>query len=186
MKIFINPGHAYDGIPDPGATNKEMNLRECDIALSVGQKVKHYLEAVGYEVMLLQNDNLAGESSGYQNVTATANEWEADVFVSLHCNAFNAAARGIETLCFDPNGGSGELANCIQDQLVTTLQAIDPNIPDRSVKQRRDLAVLKYTDMPAVLVEMAFIDETNDAKLLVECQDDIARAVARGITDYYA
>ena len=40
--------------------------------------------------------------------------------------------------------------------------------------------------MPAVLVETAFIDNPDDAKLLVEREDDFARAIARGVTDYFA
>ena len=46
------------------------------------------------------------------------------------------------------------------------------------------LVVLKHTDMPAVLVETAFIDNDADAALLVDKEDEFARAIARGITDY--
>ena len=55
---------------------------------------------------------------------------------------------------------------------------------DRGIKERGDLIVLKRTDMPAVLVETAFIDNAEDAELLANRQDDFARAIARGITDY--
>ena len=44
--------------------------------------------------------------------------------------------------------------------------------------------MLKYTDMPAVLVEMAFIDNDEDAALLTGKTDEFARAIARGVTDY--
>jgi len=182
MKIFINPGH-MPGV-DSGACGHGMH--ECDVALSIGKLVKGYLEAVSYEVRLLQSDNLAGESPAYPNVTRAANTWDANLFVSIHCNAFNGTARGIETCCYSPAGRSGSLALCIQRQLVDTLQQFDKKIPDRGVKQRTDLAVLKYTDMPAVLVETAFIDEAQDAVLLRDRQDDIARAIARGVTDYFA
>lgn len=47
-----------------------------------------------------------------------------------------------------------------------------------------ELLVLRYTDMPAVLVETAFIDNDDDMALLVNNEDDIARAIARGVTDY--
>ena len=46
------------------------------------------------------------------------------------------------------------------------------------------LIVLKHTDMPACLVETAFIDNDDDTALLTNKQDDFARAIARGITDY--
>jgi N-acetylmuramoyl-L-alanine amidase len=47
------------------------------------------------------------------------------------------------------------------------------------------LIVIRNTDMPAVLVEMDFIDNDDGADLLIAQQDDFARAIARGITDYF-
>jgi len=182
MKIFLNPGHAPNGDPDPGACNTDLDLRECDIALSIGEKVKMYLEHAGCTVELLQSDNLAGESEG-ENVTATANA--SGAFVSIHCNAFNGLARGIETLCYQVASDGGKLADCIQEELVADLRGIDTNIPDRGVKERPALIVLWATDMPAVLVETAFIDSVADAWLLVHYPDDIAKAIARGITDFF-
>ena len=55
---------------------------------------------------------------------------------------------------------------------------------DRGIKSRPGLLVLRQTDMPAVLVEMAFIDNDSDGDLLTNRQDDFARAIARGVTDY--
>lgn len=181
MKIFLNPGH-MPGV-DPGACGN--GLQEADVTLAVGELVKRYLEAVGYEIETLQSDNLAGESPDYPNVVATANASGADIFVSLHCNACNGIARGIETCCYDANSNSGQLAVCIQNQLVSTLQQFDSDIPDRGIKERTGLAVLRGTDMPAVLIEIAFINQPDDAVLLAERQDDISRAIARGITDYF-
>ena len=37
MKVFINPGHARGGLPDPGAVNEELGLRECDMAMDIGR-----------------------------------------------------------------------------------------------------------------------------------------------------
>lgn len=54
---------------------------------------------------------------------------------------------------------------------------------NRGVKQK-GLYVVKYTNMPAVLVETAFIDNPDDAELLVKREDDFARAIACGVTDY--
>ena len=55
---------------------------------------------------------------------------------------------------------------------------------DRGLKDRPNLYVLKHTDMPAILVETAFIDNEEDAELLRNRQDAFARAIARGVTDY--
>ena len=76
------------------------------------------------------------------------------------------------------------LAACVHKQLVDTEQSIDPYIPDRGLKERPNLSVLRNTDMPAILIEMGFIDNDHDVILLENKQDTIAKAIARGVTDY--
>ncbi len=183
MKVFINPGH--DKEHDSGAVNPTTGLRECDVAAEVGALVADYLEAAGCECRILQSDNLAGESEYFdrqgKSVCGDANNWEADVFVSIHCNAANCEAHGTEAECYDADSGNdgAQLAQCIQSQIVDAL-----GTTDRGIKSRPGLLVLRQTDMPAVLVEMAFIDNDRDAVLLTNRQDDFARAIARGVTDY--
>ena len=168
MKIFINPGH--DPKLDPGACGN--GLREADVVLKIGKRVEGYLRAVGYDVKLFQYDGL-GE------ICFDANNWKADLFVSIHCNAATGSAKGTET--FTSGGAkSTRLANCIQTQLVNSLPVVN-----RGVKTA-NYYVLKNTDAPAVLVETAFIDNTDDAKLLLDREDDFARAIARGVTDYFS
>lgn len=177
-KVFINPGHA-PGI-DPGAVNEELNINEADIALNIGKLVEKYLTAAGCECMLLQSDNLDGEPAEYPEVCRTANQWTADIFVSIHCNSYsNPSANGTEVLIYNKWSPADSLASCIQHQLVDTLKTTD-----RGVKENPHLCVLRETVMTAVLVETAFISNPNDAQLLINNQDDIARAIARGITDY--
>jgi N-acetylmuramoyl-L-alanine amidase len=184
MKVFINAGH--DRKYDSGAVNPNSGLREADVAANVAELVVKYLTAAGCECKSMQSDNLAPTSAGRSEyadrqgltVTETANEWGADVFVSIHCNAFNESAHGTEVECY--GGGEGKrLAQYIQNQIVDSLDTLD-----RGVKSMPHLLVLKYTDMTAVLVEMAFIDNDDDAELLANKQDDFARAIARGVTDY--
>jgi N-acetylmuramoyl-L-alanine amidase len=183
MKVFINPGHSPKGDPDPGAVNAAMHLAEWDIADAIGQRVRNYLDFVGCDVMLLQSDNLMGEGEG-ENVVRTAEAFGADVFVSIHCNAANGTARGAETLCYSLDEVSARLAALVQRQVIVAVQRIDAAFPDRGVKARPDLAVLRETSMPAALVEMAFIDSRDDAWLLATQEDEFARAIARGVTDY--
>lgn len=57
---------------------------------------------------------------------------------------------------------------------------------DRGIKERPGLIVLRDTAMPAVLIETAFIDNDEDCQLLLEKTDDFARAIARGVTDYFS
>lgn len=178
MKVYINPGH--DRTYDSGAVNPASGLRECDVAYDIGKSVQKYLEAVGIETRLLQSDNLYYDSP-YRNVSVVddANQWGADLFISIHCNACNGDARGTEQEIYSCGGEAERLASCIQNQIVDSLHTVD-----RGIKERPNLIVLKYTDMPAVLVETAFIDNDEDARLLICKQDEFARAIARAVTDY--
>ena len=152
------------------------------MAANIGSLVAGYLQAAGVEVQILQSDNLYFDSNipGMRNVCVEANDSGADLFISIHCNAAGGDAAGTETLVYSIDGGPAtQLANCIQSQIVGSLGTID-----RGLKERPGLVVLKHTDMPACLVETAFIDNANDSQLLTDRQDDFARAIARGVTDY--
>ena len=168
MKIFINPGHHKD--LDSGACGN--GLREADVALKIANRVQSYLQAVGYITKVFYYDGL-GE------ICNDANSWKADLFVSIHCNAATGNARGTETFHSGSVNGK-KLAEFIQKQMISRIDTVD-----RGIKQA-GFYVIKNTNMPAVLVETAFIDNPIDAKLLVEREDDFARAIAVGITDYFA
>ena len=183
MKVFINPGHALGGHPDPGAVNHALGIRECDIAMTVGSLAANFLTLEGHEVSLLQSDNLMGESAG-PNVTARANAWGADVFVSIHCNAADGTARGAETFCWEFGGAGERLAASIQREVWRCLSSVDGEFPDRGVKVWKDLCVLRVTEMPAALSELAFIDCPQDAALLMRYGAELGKAIAEGVMAY--
>ena len=168
MKIFINPGH---GGADTGAIGH--GLIERDVALLIARRVEEYLRAVDYDTLLFQFD-------GLQTICDKANSWGADLFVSIHCNAANGSAKGAETYYFADSRAGRKLANHIQRQLINSLPLVDRGI------KTANFVVLTNTIMPAVLVETAFIDNAHDAELLRDRQDDFARAIARGVSDFYA
>lgn len=174
MNVFINPGHAPNGNPDPGACG--CGLRESDVAATVGHLVAGYLKAAGCTVKLLQSDSL-------REITDVANAWGADCFVSIHCNsAATDTARGVETWSYPGSSNGWGLGKCIQRQLVSEFRPIDKDFPDRG-NRTANYHVLRETDMPACLVELAFINNEQDAELLKKNTDNFARAIARGVTD---
>ena len=182
MKVYLNPGHDRDY--DSGACNPNDGMREADVVWEIGVKAQEYLENAGCEVMMRQSDNLCWDSS-YEDrqdaaVCPEANDWGADIFVSIHCNACDShEARGTEVECYQMGGAGEILAQRIQTQLVNSLGTID-----RGVKEMPGFLVLRHTDMPSVLIETAFIDNDADAEILRCRRDEIAAAIARGITDY--
>ena len=175
MKVFINAGHSPNGVPDPGACG--CGLRESDVAATVAHAVVGYLNGAGCEAKFFQSDSL-------YEISSTSNRWGADVFVSIHCNsAGRDDARGVETFSYPGSNNGKALAACIQNQIVGAFGKIDPDFPDRGLKTA-NFHVVRETDAPAVLVELAFINNEEDAGLLKYHADDFARAIARGVTDY--
>jgi N-acetylmuramoyl-L-alanine amidase len=179
MRVFINPGHAEGGVPDPGACYG--GLRESDIAASVGELVEMYLQKAGCETMRLQSHCLIHESPGYPSVTELANQWDADIFLSIHVNA--GGGRGAECLVYDTGGEAEKLARSLMDEYIPAMRVFDETFGDRGILRRPSLAVLRATQMPAALIELGFID-SEDRFLLASAQDTMARALARGVTDY--
>lgn len=197
--IYINPGHGcsneynansmypnglfasnYDivSLPVPqdyddvGACGN--GLLEAERCLTIGKLVAKYLLDVGYRVDLLQYDGLG-------TICDKANASRADLFVSLHCNAAESIqAQGTEVFYYYNALSGKKIANCIYQQIVNNI-----DVTRRGVKEQ-GFYVIKNTDMPACLVEMAFITNEYDASLLKNKYDDFARAIARGISDYFA
>ena len=189
MRVVIDPGHAGRNI-DPGAVNKTTGLQEADIALSVSRLVEKYLLAVGYEVKLTRTDFEQVETDDLSYWTTLANDWGADIFISLHCNsATNQKAKGYEVWTSPGNTLGDKLATCVYGQIATEFpdRAGRADYSDGDPDKEARFYVLSYTEAPACLVEMAFISNDEEAAFLANAkwQDKYARAIARGVTDYF-
>ena len=190
MRIVIDPGHAGRNV-DPGAVNHSTGLQEADVALFVSKLIESQLLAAGHEVKLTRTDWEQAETDDLEYRTSLANDWGAELFVSIHCNSAvspNAAGYEVWTSPGDTEGDA--LATCIYAQI-----AIE--FPDRTGRadysdgdpdKESRFYVLVHTDAPACLVEMAFISNDEEAALLsdVAWQTRYARAIALGATDYAA
>lgn len=175
MKIVcIDPGH---GGKDPGATGG--GVCEKDIALNVAKKIDAYLEAKGCTVMLTRETDVFVELSDRARM---ANSAKADLFVSVHCNSArdNARATGMEVYHYThASEASKRAARVIYDKLLPVC-----GLRGRGVKAK-DLAVLRETVMPAVLVELGFVSNDGDrAKLISEdWQERAAETIVAGIRE---
>ena len=141
-KIYINPGHSDT---DPGAVSYEKERR---LNVAVSQYMNDYLLA-NYECETKMNPGTMGSLSAICN---DANNWGADLFVSNHFNA--GGGDGYEALVYS------EKRRPLGQVFEKHIKAIGQN--SRGVKLRPDLAVLKNTNMPAVLNEGAFVDNLKD------------------------
>lgn len=190
--VVIDAGH---GGSDPGALAKDENneiiydddgeiyLKEKDVNLAVALKVNTYLKNAGINVKMTRSKD---EYLELRKIADIANEAKATLFVSIHSNSVDAipTANGTEVLYFDTDEKSEygitskALAENILDEI---LDATD--MFDRGLKERPGLAVLKWTEMPAALVEMGFITNESDREKMTDAswQDKMAKAIADGI-----
>lgn len=173
--VVIDPGH---GGRDPGAVGIG-GIRESEVVLDISRQVVSLLRQQGVEAVLTRSRD---EEIELEPRVQFAERSNADVFVSIHANAFDARrtdVNGIETFYY--SGGSGQpLAKAVQDSLLRELGA-----RDRGVKSA-NFYVIRYTSMPAILVETGFVTGSEDAARLASAagRSRIASAIARGILQY--
>lgn len=169
-KVFIDAGH---GGVDSGAVGVD-NSYEKDITLSVAKKVGELLKKQGIDIKLTRETD---KTVSLSDRAKLANEWNADCFVSIHCNAFNSTAKGLEV--FSLNSNTSDLAKDVLEGILNE----NAYTLNRGVKFAA-FYVLKNTKMRACLVETGFIDNTDDYKILTQKQDEIALGIAKGVCKY--
>lgn len=175
-KIHINAGH---GGKDPGASGN--GVVEKDITLAMAIKLGYRLKKQGF---LISYTRIEDEYIMPTDIAKKANKEKADLFISLHCNAATTAmAKGIETLIFSNEGENKKVAAQVQTSLVTASK-----MTDRGLKERKDLIVLNSTNMTAILLELGFVSNKDDAdKLKQEAfLDNCANAICSGVCAYYS
>lgn len=179
MKIFLDPGH---GGEDNGAAYGDRldYVQEDDINLIVAFLLRAELKLAGHYVVLSRDRD---EFVSLHDRTADANAWHADIFVSIHCDAWHReTTRGISThihpLCLPD---SRALARHVHLALITAF----PGHANRGVRES-DFHVLRRSTMPAVLVECEFVTNPETRRFLREPENQlaIARAIAQGIEAY--
>ncbi len=169
--IMLDAGH---GGSDPGAVYQ--GRKEADDTLRLTLTVGEILQNNGLDVEYTRTTDVY--ETPYQKAME-ANNAGVDFFVSIHRNSFPTDNRvsGVESLVYDLSGIKYEMAQNINGQLETV------GFVDLGVKARPNLVVLKRTKMPAVLVEVGFINSDVDNQIFDINFEDIARAIADGILE---
>lgn len=169
--IMIDAGHGglYDsGAVYEGRLEKDDNL---SMALAVGSILKEY----GYNVLYTRTTDVY--DTPFQKATK-ANQAGADIFISIHRNSSVIPNKynGVESLVYSNRGLPALLAKNINGQL----QRI--GYKNLGVKERPNLIVLNSTYMPAVLVELGFINSDIDNYLFDNIFNETAYAIADGVS----
>lgn len=184
--IVVDPGH---GGPDTGAIGAS-GTYEKNNTLPVGLFLADLLRSSGANVILTRSSDVspAGadytESNDLQARVQIANQNKADLFVSIHNDSFSNPDAGGTTTYYSADspvaGKSQILGTNIQQEVVKQL-----GLYDRKVKSA-NFYVVKYTSMPAVLVELGYISNPSEEKLLgsADFQKKAAEGIYRGILAY--
>jgi len=191
--VILDPGH---GGKDPGATNGLGN--ECDYNLKVAGLVRTQLQLKGFKVVMTRDTNVY--LSLQERVDLANAVKENAVYVSIHFNSGNRAARGIETFTLSPPGVShygsdwkssdnmtraGNEHDSANIALATSihgsiLRRLGKNTFDRGIKRAR-FSVLSGVVHPAILLEGGFMTHPYEARLIEN--PDYQNAIAGGIVD---
>ena len=181
IKIYIDQGHNPQN-PNAGAEGN--GYREQDVVYEIGIRLRDLLVANGnFEVRLSRptpNTQLGtSNASSLSARTTDANRWGADYFISLHTNAGSRTATGTEAFVYSIPSAAYELALEITKGISNYT-----GLRNRGVFARPSLWVLRKTEMPAVLCELAFISNPSDANLLANDPNAFATGIYTGILSY--
>lgn len=179
-KIFIDPGH---GGPDPGAIGN--GVTEEFVNLNVANELARLLRQGGFDVKIYRTTSdenvLSDKNADLRNRARMANEWGADYFISIHTNSSeNTAAQGAEAYVYRLGGASERLGQSI-------LRSVSEELGSRNRGvMKANFAVLKRTDMPAVLLELGYLTNPTEALNLNSplWQRKVAKAIYDGIVSY--
>lgn len=183
IKIFIDQGH---NPVNPNAGAEANGVREQDINYEVGIRLAALLNNnPNFEARVSRPTPTTqlgtSVTTSLQARVNAANNWPADFFISLHCNASDiTTASGSEAFVYSTNSPAYTMATRILEGLNNST-----GLPNRGVTATTRLYVLRATTMPAVLVEMGFITNPRDVQLLTNDPQSFARGIYNGILAYY-
>ncbi|MBZ2174647.1 N-acetylmuramoyl-L-alanine amidase [Schnuerera sp. xch1] len=175
FKVVIDPGH---GGKDVGATGTS-SLYEKDFTLSLSKKVNEILEKEEkIEVyMTREDDTFISTEDKYR--AKFANELDADLYISIHGNTFESPnVSGTESYYYHEKFKS--FAEIMHKNVVSST-----GFNDRGVR-KKDLFVVRYTDMPSVLLEIGYLTNPQEEQIMLndEFQYSVAESICDGVKEY--
>ena len=186
-RIAIDPGH---GGSDSGAIGPT-GIMEKSVTMRVSRELKRLLEAEGATVILTRTGDTEVSEKGASATSVeelqarcdVANNANADIFLSIHADAFtNREVKGTTAYYYTKGTKqSKQLADNVRTALIDAIGTVDRGT------QSCNFYVVKHTDMPAILVEISFISNPDEEKMMNSETGikKIAQGIADGIADYF-
>jgi len=186
----ISPGSSTRKIKDGGGTHGVVSgLTEAELNLRVALRLRTLLERAGVRVVMTRTETVA-TSIGNVARARIANRAGAALFLRIHADgSTDPSARGTHTLypalrhgwTDDVYASSKRAARTVQSELVRAL-----GFPDRGLQERSDFTGFNWADVPVVLVEMGFMTNATEDRLLATSgyQRRAAVGLCRGALRY--
>lgn len=187
--IVLDPGH---GGADGGAVGKDGTL-EKGISLSVAKQLQSYLQQTGAVVYLTREKDTDLADPDTKGLARRKGEdirkrlqfiedKQADLFISVHLNALPSTKwSGAQTFYYPKLDKSEHLAKMIQAEIIRNLENTN-----RTALSLTGMYLLKHAEVPGALVEIGFLSNEQERKLLkkTEYQKKMAASIYQGILRY--
>ena len=178
--ITLHAGHNPKGKIACGASDY---LDESTEARWLGRKVKALLKKKKVAVYNCTVNNGINQKDILQKIVNKCNSKSRSLDVSIHFNACkhstpDGKTKGVECWVHNSNSVTALLARDICGNIATL------GFTNRGVKESKSLYFLRHTNQPAMLIEVCFVDDADDAKLYKKCKNQIAAAIADTIAKW--
>jgi hypothetical protein len=171
--IAISSGHGLD-IRGASGSPVPPQLDEVDEARRVVNRVAELLNQAGVDVDTFHDDASDSQSENLDRIVDWHNQQDRDLDVSVHFNAYDGSAQGVEVLYVTQEALADRVSSAIAEA---------GGFTNRGAKYRGDLAFLNGTEKPAILIETCFCDHTSDSNRYNEHFNEICEAIAETIGD---
>ena len=191
MRIVVDAGHG--GI-DGGVSGTQTGVKESDLNLAIGMRLKDALEEIGFEVTMTRKTEggLYGTpAKGFkkrdmQRRKEIIEETKPALVLSVHQNFYpSQSTRGAQVFYGKADNNSKRLADCLQTQL-NGLYAKQEVKPRHSMPA--EYFILQCSTAPTALIECGFLSSARDEALLSSpaFRENLAKSIAAGIMDFFA
>jgi N-acetylmuramoyl-L-alanine amidase len=174
MKIVVSSGHGTK-IRGAAGSPRPPQHDEVDQAIKMMNAVAAKLKAAGVEVVTYTDTVSTSQSENLDRIVDFHNAQTRDLDVSIHLNAFDHSAHGVEVLYVTQSSLASKVSAAIAEA---------GGFTNRGAKKRTDLAFLNGTEEPSILLECWFCDNTGDCQSADAKHDAIAEAIAESMSGY--
>lgn len=176
-KVTVHAGHNKNGKIACGASDYIDESKEARI---ICKKVIKLLKRNGVKAYNCTVNNGISQTDVLKKICRKCNAKDRQLDISIHFNAAyhsksDGKTKGIEVVCLNKDGIKGDVASEVCAQISKI------GFTNRGVKINKELYFLRHTVAPAILIEVCFVDDQDDAKLYKANKDAVAKAIAKAI-----